>query len=107
MHSGLLAFESVTYASVMSMVIGSLLLIMHRGGVRIPGMRLLVLSWYLTCIYFFVLAVSAGTHSLVLRDQIALFARAWLILTFTSFAISYFAIFRSFILANNVREWLW
>lgn len=107
MHSGPLAFESVTFASVMSMVNGSLLLIMYRGGVRIPGMRILVLSWYMMCIYFFVLAVSAGPLAFVLRFQIALFTRAWLVATFSAFAVSYILIFRSFVLSNDARKWLW
>ena len=107
MHSGLLAFESVTYASVMSMVFGSLLLIMYRFGVRIAGMRILVLAWYMMCIYFLVLAISAGAASFVLRTQTALFIRIWLMITFTVFAFSYLFIFRSFVSASDKRHWLW
>lgn len=107
MHSGPLAFESVTYASVMSMVFGSLLYIMYRGGVRIPGMRVLILSWYMTSVYFFVLAISAGDTAMVLRYQVSLLERAWLIITFTSFAVSYVLIFRSFVSTSNIHDWLW
>ena len=106
-HASLLAFESVTYASVMSMVFGSLLLIMYRGGVRIPGMRLLVLAWYCTSLYFFLFAISSGSAQVVLRGQVALLARVWLMLTFTLFGFSYVAIFRSFLQANDIRRWLW
>lgn len=107
MHSGPLAFESATYASVMSMVFGSLLLIMYRGGVRIPGMRLLISSWYMACIYFFILAVSAGSGAWLTRGEIALFERIWLIATFTCFAASYVLIFRSFASTRNIHDWLW
>lgn len=102
-----LAFFAVTYASVMSMAFGSLLLIMYRGGVRISGMRLLALSWYLFCIYFFVLATTAGRHPIIDRAQVATFSRILLILTFTIFGASYLSIFRAFARANDARRWLW
>lgn len=107
MHSGPLAFESVTYASVMSMVFGSLLGIMYRGGVRIPGMRVSILSWYMASVYFFVLAISAGDIAVVLRYQVSLLERIWLIATFTCFAASYVLIFRSFASTRNIHDWLW
>ena len=107
LHASELAFFAVTYASVMSMAFGSLLLIMYRGGVRIPGMRLLSISWYCMCLYFFLLATSAGHNAVIFRAQIAIFERIWLIVTFSLFALSYIAIFRSFVLANDRRRWLW
>lgn len=102
-----LAFFAVTYASVMSMAFGSLLLIMYRGGVRISGMRLLAFSWYLFCIYFFILATTAGKHPIIDRAQVAAVSRILLILTFTTFGIAYLSIFRAFAQANDRRRWLW
>ncbi len=76
MHPGVLAFLSSLFLSIVCFLTGGIWLMIwtrSRSGYMLPS----ALSWWALCIYFGMLAVSAGSAPAVTRGDIALMIRLW------------------------------
>lgn len=89
MHIGLLAQESATLASVLSLVFGVITAYAYHLGFRAHWLLFGAAGLWGLALYFGMLAVSAGPAPIVLRGDIALPLRSILLLTFALLAIAF------------------
>lgn len=74
-HTGMLSFESPLLLSIMALVSGGIWLLLWTR-TRIGYMLLLASGWWLLCIYWGLLAVSAGPAPALSRGEIAITVRS-------------------------------
>lgn len=86
MHTSLLAFESPAIASVASLVFAILIVYAYLLRLRRWWVLLQAAGWAGFCVYFGLLAVSAGAEPLLGRAEIVLYVRFVLLLTYMAFA---------------------